>query len=205
MYTKAIFGVSTMAYPQTANGMRDFLTYLQDKGLLSLGSAGGIKTACDKVFSALDTDERNNLATIDPEQAVHRFMNKNPGVLSPDSANVYLNRVQKALRLLKEYNANPTSFRVSSPKKSNGGVQTEKKTPPEKNKKTTSTALSTASSETYRAQDTNQVAVSSSVSLTFPLRTDFLAQFILPKDMTTKEAKKLAAYFEVLAIDFEPK
>ncbi len=193
-----------MAYPQTANGMRDFLTYLQDKGLLSLGSAGGIRTACDKVFSALDTDERNNLATLDPEQAVHRFMNKNPGVLSPESASVYLSRVQKALRLLKEYNANPTSFRVSPPKKSNGGMQVDKKTPTDKDKKTTSSVASPISSESHRAQDTNQVAVSSSISLTFPLRADFLAQFILPKDMTTKEARKLAAYFEVLAIDFEP-
>jgi hypothetical protein len=193
-----------MAYPQTANGMRDFLTYLQDKGLLTLGSAGGIRTACDKVFSALDTDERNNLATLDPEQAVHRFMNKNPGVLSPESASVYLSRVQKALRLLKEYNANPTSFRVSAPKKSNGTMQIEKKNPADKDKKTTSNIASPISSESHRAQDTNPVAVSSSISLTFPLRVDFLAQFILPKDMTTKEARKLAAYFEVLAIDFEP-
>jgi hypothetical protein len=31
-----------------------------------------------------------------------------------------------------------------------------------------------------------------------------MAQFILPKDLTLKKAKKLAAYFEVLSVDFNP-
>jgi hypothetical protein len=194
-----------MAYPATADGMQQFLTYLQAKGLVNPNSIGGLKTSCEKVFSALDADERNNLGGLDAEQAIQRFMNKNPGVLSPDSATVYLSRVQRALRLLSEFNSNPTGFKVQSAKKPNGDSGGAKK--PASAKKNSSGASKSSAPLTqpiHTAPVQSHSHAGSSVSLTFPLRPDFMAQFILPKDMTTKEARKLAAYFEVLAVDFEP-
>lgn len=194
-----------MAYPFTADGMQQFLGYLQAKGLVNPNSIGGIKTACDKVFSALDENERNNLANLDPAQAVQRFMNKNPGLLSPDSATVYNSRVQRALRMLTDFNANPAGFKVQGAKKQNGDTTTDEKPSTTKKSvvnKNVSTASKPASPATHHPSA--MMPVTNSVSLSFPLRAEFMAQFILPKDLTTKEAKKLAAYFEVLAIDFEP-
>jgi hypothetical protein len=194
-----------MAYPVTADGMKDFLNYLASKGLINPNTVGGIRSACDKIFSALDQDECNNLAEIDVDHAVTRFMNKNPNVLSPESATVYKSRVSKAIKLLVDFNANPAGFRVQSPKKINGNVG-EKKSfaeyKPTKNltEKATQRSQSNEASKVNAEEDKHQ----NRVSLSFPIRPDFMAQFILPKDMTTKEAKKLAAYFEVLAIDFEP-
>ena len=193
-----------MAYPATADGMQQFLGYLHTKGLMNANTVASLKTACDKIFSALDADERNNISSLDANQAVQRFMNKNQGALAPNSAAVYKSRVQKSLRLLSEFNSNPTGFKVQDAKKSNG-EGFEKK--PNAIKRTGKTDLKSTKTETHPISTPSQTstAVSNSVSLTFPLRADFMAQFILPKDMTTKEARKLAAYFEVLAIDFEPR
>jgi hypothetical protein len=196
-----------MAYPVTADGMKDFLNYLSSKGLINPNTVGGIRSACDKIFSALDQDECNNLAEIDVDHAVTRFMNKNPNVLSPESATVYKSRVSKAIKLLVDFNANPAGFRVQSPKKMNGNGG-EKKPVAESKLTKNLTANVTQRSQSSEAgkvnADEDKHQHQNSVSLSFPIRPDFMAQFILPKDMTTKEAKKLAAYFEVLAIDFEP-
>jgi hypothetical protein len=197
-----------MAYAMTTQGVKDFIAFLGDKGLLNPNSASGIRTACDKVFSALDEDEKLNLAELDVDQAIRRFMNKNPGVLSPDSANVYRSRIERALSMLKSYNANPTGFKVGGGRKLVNTSPGEKKQASANGKRSSDTTHNKQTSDinTEVPQDRRQTDIKpqSSVSLSFPLRPDFVAQFIVPKDLTLKEAKRLGAYFEVLAVDFEP-
>jgi hypothetical protein len=38
----------------------------------------------------------------------------------------------------------------------------------------------------------------------FPLRPDFLAQLVLPRDLTADEAKRLSAFITALVVDFKP-
>lgn len=192
-----------MSYPYSVAGAREFLDYLIDKGLLNNNTGGGMKSACEKVFSALADDEKLNLQDLDVEGTVRRYANKNPGALSPQSLRVYQSRVQKVLELLRDFNLNPTGFKVGngvkakasdSPtgQKKSQGVQpkTQKSDPP----------LST--SATHGAHDAP--AKQNAVTLMFPLRPDFIAQFVMPKDLNLREAKKLAAYFELIAVDYEP-
>lgn len=192
-----------MSYPYSVAGAREFLDYLIDKGLLNTNTGGGMKSACEKVFSALADDEKLNLQDLDVEGAVRRYANKNPGALSPESLRVYQSRVQKVLELLRDFNLNPAGFKVGngakakasdSPagqKKSQGvRPKTQKSDPP----------LST--SATQGAHDAT--AKQNAVTLMFPLRPDFIAQFVMPKDLNLREAKKLAAYFELIAVDYEP-
>jgi hypothetical protein len=196
-----------VAYPMTADGLQSFLTYLADKGLVPSNSAGGIKTACDKVFSALDEGERNSIAAISPEEAVRRFMNKNPGTLSPDSAAVYQSRIQRALRMLNDFNSNPAGFKVQGSKKPASEAGVPSKSGGAKKSEAPKRAQLIEQREPAVAPSAQQVPCAStpgaSVSLSFPLRETFMAQFILPRDLTAKEAKKLARYLEVLAVDFE--
>jgi hypothetical protein len=107
-----------MAYSMTANGLKDFLGYLSEKGLLNANSAGGMKTACDKVLSVLSEEERNDLGSLDIDLAIQRFMNKNPNALTPDSASVYRSRISRAISLLADFNANSTGFRIQSARRS---------------------------------------------------------------------------------------
>ena len=45
---------------------------------------------------------------------------------------------------------------------------------------------------------------SAGLSFAFPLRTDFLAQLVLPRDMKTEEAHRLCAFIKALAVDSAP-
>jgi hypothetical protein len=194
-----------MAYPMTATGVGDFIGFLAAKGLLNAGAAASTRTACEKLFSALDEDERLNLSNVDVDQAIARFMNKNPGVLSPASGNVYRGRVQKALKMLKEYNANPAGFKVNPTKRTQSSGGAEKKSSNDgKPVRSQSERVSNSPLEQPHASSSaHEIKNPSSVSLSFPLRQDFIAQFILPTNLTLKEARRLGAYFEVLAVDFE--
>jgi len=42
------------------------------------------------------------------------------------------------------------------------------------------------------------------MSLDFPLRSDLLAQVVVPRDLTVEEAHRMGAFLETLAIDFRP-
>ena len=198
-----------MAYPVSAIGVKEFLEFLVSKGELNQNTAGGLKTACEKVFSALDDSERANLKDLDVPQAVRRFVNKNPKALAPSSIGVYQARVTRALELLDRFNKDPGSFKPSSaaqntqaarqPRPQNGSRKLDKKAP---------TPQRARASDSQQYSDSANAHVvhgaSSAVNLSFPLRQDFVAQFIVPRDLTVKEAKRLGAYFMTLAIDFEP-
>jgi hypothetical protein len=195
-----------MPYPVTAEGVRDFIDYLSNKGLLNANSANGLRTACEKIFSALDIDERNNLNGLDVDAAIARFMNKNPGGLTPQSASAYRSRVRKALDLLNDFNSNPAGFRIQPLRKSSNNGDDEKRT---RLKKTTSEQKKSPRPTTSNLNESNYLEpehakIGAAVNLSFPLRNDFVAQFIVPKDLTIKEAKRLGAYFEVIAVDFDP-
>jgi ribosomal protein S20 len=189
-----------MAYPATSEGVKQFLGYLITKGLVNANTGASMKTACEKIFSVLDEDEKQNLSALDTDATIRRFMNLRPGVLSPDSAAVYKSRVQKALDLLEKFNRDPSGFKLDSGSKSR---TTDTQQNGNKAKKTTPEKL-LQQPKTQIQQDSDTLAKRSSVSLNFPLGEDFIAQFVLPKDLTVREAKRLAAYLEVLAVDFEP-
>lgn len=198
-----------MSYPVTATGVSDFISFLEQKGSVSQNTAVGLRTGCDRIFSALSPDEMRNLVGLDVDAAVRRFTNKNPGVLSPASAAVYRSRIHRALNLLTRYNADPVGFKMVEPKK-NGQSQpgsaakakshTRARAQPEA---PTTAAIPEQGVESSERRSSG-TPVTGSVTLALPLRADFVAQFIVPRDLTTKEAKRLGAYFATVAIDYEP-
>jgi hypothetical protein len=43
-----------------------------------------------------------------------------------------------------------------------------------------------------------------SMSLEYPLRSDLLAQVVVPRDLTVEEAQRMGAFLLTLAVDFKP-
>jgi hypothetical protein len=194
-----------MAYPLTTAGVGNFLNYLSDKGLVQQQGAASMRTACDRIFSALSPDEQQNLAGLDVASAVQRFMNKNPGALSPESAGVYRSRVHRALEMLGRYNADPVAFRPEASKRNGGtaagdGRPVAAAKPPQKRRQ----PAAPTDESPPETQKHHSPPVVGSVTLTLPLRPDFVAQFIVPRDLTIKEAKRLGAYFQTIPMDYEP-
>jgi hypothetical protein len=195
-----------MSYPYTVTGAREFLDYLINKGLLNANTGGSMKSACEKLFSVLDENEKQSLKGLDVEAAVKRFANKYPGTLSPDSLGVYRSRVQKVLALLDRFNLDPASFKVDfSPRAKTADASNGSKKPSTPHGQTKSERSRPVEVAAQTTSDRVEVASKSdAVTLMFPLRPDFIAQFVIPKELSLREAKKLAAYFELIAVDYEP-
>jgi hypothetical protein len=196
-----------MSYPYTAEGAKKFLGYLIDKGLLNSNTGGGMRSACEKVFSVLDEDEKQNLNELDVDSAVRRFVNKNPGALSPDSLAVYSSRVKRVIEMLKRFNSDPAGFKPSTkvrPRPNDVETSPTREGQKKKGVQPSKPDVPNPQSSPEIPSGTETQNRTPTVTLTFPLRADFVAQFVVPKDLTLKDAKKLAAYFELIAVDFQP-
>jgi hypothetical protein len=190
-----------MSYAYTYDGLKEFLVYLSEKGLLNSNTAGGIRTAVDKVLSALDENERQNLKGLDAAEAVQRFVNKNPKTLSPESIGVYRSRLQKALEMLDRFNTNPSGFRVSASVKQREAEGGARPNSAKKQQKSGQQQTPTNANSPQPGTTSEIVEKVGSHTLTFPLRADFLAQFVIPKNLTKREAERLSAYLALLAVE----
>jgi hypothetical protein len=56
----------------------------------------------------------------------------------------------------------------------------------------------------FETQGKEAPPVSAGLSLPYPIRSDFLAQVVIPRDLTVEEAKRLGAFLLTLAPDFKP-
>jgi len=177
-----------------------FADDLEKRGLAKSNTALSLKVAANKILDGLSPDEDADVRKVDVDTAVRRFHNKNPGKLSPKSLAEYQRRVSLLIRELVKYNENPTGYTgigrgTPTP---NGGKRAK-------------------NNEVKRASETSGVAresdaeherprpVKFGLSLDYPLRPDFLAQVVVPRDLKADEARRLCAFLMTLAADFEPR
>lgn len=59
--------------------------------------------------------------------------------------------------------------------------------------------------KSFSSEELAAIASSGPLSHAFPLRQDFLAQVMLPRDLKSAEAKRLAAFIATLAVDYSPR
>jgi hypothetical protein len=180
-----------------------FLDMMASKGLTNGNTAVAIKTACGKILVDLSDAEESDVRKVDVPLAIRKFNNKNPGTLSPASLAEYQRRVALAIREFGLYNSNPTSYRGI-------GSGKPRAAKPDSGEPTAATRPKKSTEKARRPQDeeiaTATPAVNSAgLSFAFPLRNDFLAQLVLPRDMKSDEANRLCAFVRALAIDHEPK
>jgi hypothetical protein len=133
---------------------------------------------------------------------VHRTANRDSVSVSPESLNTYRNRVALAIQEFTSWRDDPATYKPrglngkSRTKSANGAKSSnERMAPQERVSKGTSKASEKREAETL---------VSSGLTLSFPLRSDFLAQVVIPRDLTAVEAKRLGAFLLTIAVDYQP-
>ncbi len=169
-----------------------FLDTVVEKGLMNSNTAGGQKAACGKILD--DVADGDDIRGIDVNTAVIRFNNRNPGVLSPNSLAEYQRRVTRAISDFIRYSENPAGFKPRS-----RGTQAKNGRRIEVKAERTG-----AGHEPVQSTPTSPVNASAGLPLSFPLRSDFLAQVVIPRDLTSDEARRLGAFLLTLATDFHP-
>lgn len=174
-----------------------FLQFIDDRGLANANTAQALRVAASKILSDLSPEEEEDVRKIDIPLAVRRFRNRNPKALSPKSLREYQRRVTTSIREFCEYQENPTSYTGIG-----RGATVQKADSPETQSKRKRSVV--AKEEGRPEAPPSPTQSSSGLSLSFPLRSDFLAQIVVPRDLKTDEARRLAAFIGTLASDYSP-
>ena len=176
------------------NALMSFLDTVVAKGLMNANTAGGLKAACSRILDDLaDTDD---VRGVDVNTAVVRYNNRNPGALSPNSLAEYQRRVSRAISDFVSWVENPASFK---PRARGASGKNGRKTENAVGQRATASHTDTPVHSVHAPAPT-----STGLPLSYPLRPDFLAQVVIPRDLTAEEARRLGAFLMTLAADFRP-
>lgn len=177
-----------------------YLDNVTRQGILNVNTSGGLRAAATKLLEDLADEE--DVRNVDVEGMAIRYHNKHPGDLSTDSLRVYKKRVARLLKDFSQYTSDPLTFKPKARSLSKSAA--EKPTVRAGNSKIEKTAESESNTAASSQTSGNAVATKSLLSLPYPLREDFVAQVVIPRNITSEEAKRLCAFITTLAIDFKP-
>ncbi|MBE7422139.1 MAG: hypothetical protein HS110_06855 [Zoogloeaceae bacterium] len=184
-----------MSSDYSKGALLKFLDTVVAKGLMNTNTAGGLKAACLRILD--DLADADDVRKVDVNTAVIRYNNRNPGILSPNSLAEYQRRVARAIADFVSWTEDPIAFkpRTRGASGKNGG-KTE-------NPSSRRTAAAPREEPTT-VHVSPMVAAMPGLSLNYPLRQDFLAHVVIPRDLTVEEARRLGAFLLTLAADYRP-
>ena len=180
-----------------------FTNFVSDKDLVKYQTARGWRTAVSKLLNDLSEEEESDVRKVDVEIAVHRTANRTSGTISPGSLKTYKSRVLTAIEEFLKWREDPANYKPRGLNKQSRSKQ--------KPKAANSSALKEQPSINSGNENKDQksgpketIHHSHGLSLSYPLRSDFLAQVVIPRDMSELEAKRLGAFILTLATDYQP-
>jgi hypothetical protein len=174
-----------------------FLDTAGSQGLLNSNTLSGWRAAVARILE--DVTDDVDVRTIDVVTAIKRYHNKQPGVLKGNSLKEYERRLTRALADFAVFTDDPTKYAGRGRGPSEAGNSNAKGDKAGKRRPQVSarTPMSPAPAATPSAVV--------GLSLEFPIRPDFLASIIVPRDMKVHEARRLASFIMTLASDYVPK
>ncbi|HET9726447.1 MAG TPA: hypothetical protein VFP28_05980 [Gemmatimonadales bacterium] len=172
-----------------------FIEFVVAKGLVHPATAQGWRVATAKVLEELPPAQVQDVRTIDVEATFKEFLNRDPGRLSPASVGEYRRRVHRAIEEFVRWMADPGSYAFRAPARP-ARMEARRRL---------DTGVEPAPvSLRPRAPDRLALPRPNSMALEYPLRSDLLAQVVVPRDLTVEEAQRMGAFLLTLAVDFKP-
>jgi hypothetical protein len=177
-----------------------FISTLSKKGLANAHTADGFRVAARKIFGELSPQEEADVRKIDVALAVKRVHNKNPGKYKPSSLGEYQRRVDTLLKEFVRYQENPTTYTGIG-----RGAPTATQKAAGKGRGTKAARAAPKATPPTPAPGPGPQPAFPHLALDYPLRPDFLAQVVVPRDLRVEEARRLGAFVMTLAADYTPK
>jgi hypothetical protein len=172
------------------------LDYLATKGLVPRNTIVGRKAACNKVLGILDPEEQTDIAAIDLDNVMGRFINLEGRSYNPSSLGVYKSRVATSIADFLAYLDNPSGYKPQNRPKT-GAAENGKKQPAKKAEN-----KPVPRNEVPRREEPS-VHQSANV-FPIPIRADVVVRIMnLPFDLTQIEASKIADVVKALAMKSE--
>ena len=170
----------------------DFLSHTANKGMMPTATSRALAVAARNVFGVLDKEEQKNIGALNLEAVIKRFNNKRAKDFNPGSLKEYGRRVQRALELYEQWKDNPGEF----------SVKTRSSATRRKSVKTTrndATGDETPVSTTIVQPPATRLGTFQS---SFPVGQGRVVTLSnIPEDLTMAEAKKLAQFVQMLAVE----
>ncbi len=169
-----------------------FLDVAQQKGFINGNTTHGRRTACTKLFSVLDEDQKNVEYVAANLQVMRgQFQKLNPGVMGT-TVEEYARRVQLVLTDFQKWTTDRPAWEreVTAKGSKSSGENGEKRARPEKLK-----GSAAAKNESLPA-DTNTITV--------PLGGGSEAKVTFPKQITYAQVKRIAYALVPYATDWDP-
>lgn len=183
--------------------LMEFLNYIGEKDLVKYQTVRGWRAAASKLLSDLSEAEEADIRTVDVELAVHRTANGSSNTISPSSLKTYQQRVRIAIEEFTKWRQDPANYkpRGLTRQKQNGG---SKKIANSKKLSDRASKRPSPSHRTRAEKEVKEIPQSHGLNLSYPLRPDFLAQIVIPRDLSQLEAKRLGAFILTLSSDYQP-
>lgn len=184
----------------TGAGLVAFLDYGIQKGYLKTATGQSMKTAVKEVLSATqgpDGWETVDLTSLDEDDVLRRFETLRAMKFSAGSLTTYKGRYSRAASMFEEFRASPATWRprLRQRSRTNGNGGSTASVPG--SLETDGRALSTPAP----ASAPHPGHGTAIITYPFPLRQGVLASLELPPDLTRREAQRLVAFIESLAIE----
>lgn len=187
-----------MSTDYSYSGLIEFLEYASNHGLMKAPTARSYRVAATKVQDELTEQEARDVRNIDLDLVFQRFVNRNKVEVAQKTLRVYRRRLETAIEEYVAWRADPMGYR---PQIGSRRARSGEPTPSSKAAKSSARATeSTVATEPAAAPAANAGAM---LNIPFPLRPDFVASLQVPRDMTAREAGRLAAFVKTLAMDFD--
>lgn len=166
-----------------------FLDHAAERGLMPPATATALAVACRNVFSVLNDEEKQDVTRLDLDTTIRRFQNKRAKDFSPQTLGEYGRRIKRAVSMFQQWRDNPAGFRAPT-----------RATTPSRQRK------AKLESEDESSQSAPQVTSTPAAPGTFQTAVPIGPQRIVtllnvPTDLTREEAKKIAAFVEMLAVN----
>lgn len=173
-----------------------FADTLGRKGLAKSNTARGLKVAATRILD----DDVLDVREVDVTTAIRRYSNKNPGKLSPGTLAEYESRIGILIREFVKFHDDPTAY-AGIGRDASGASRKERnsKAAPSSARGAPVTMVE------FKTAPAPQATPRTGLTLEYPLRPDFLAQVVVPRDMKADEARRFCAFVMTLAADFTPK
>lgn len=185
----------------------EFLSFVGSKGYIKRSTISGFKSACKKILETTNGEKWKevNVLDLDYDELKKRFENLSPiapGSLDVGVRNTYMIRFKSSVDLYREYLNNPSVTPTLASRTRIGGDRKKTNQPKEKSKRRRLPDNPTKTLDNVdSAKESSENHDNESARYQFPLRSGFTAYVTLPKDLTYREAKRLSAYIQTLAMD----
>lgn len=185
----------------TGRGLLLFLDFLIQKGYMRVPTGQSMKTAVKEVLSATqgtDAWEEVDLDAIDAADVIRRFETLRAMKFSSGSLNTYSGRFQRALTMFQDFRSNPATWRPVKQRSTRSAKVNIAPARPAAPAEASEPRGNVATTDPPIHPSTHRPTV---ITYPFPLRDGVLASIDLPADLTGREARRLAAFINSLAIE----